>query len=322
MTKQNKDGQLVILSTNPALKLLNASLVTGFLANYGNDHTRRSYNNSLRIFRGWIESLPAEHKSFNLLAEYKANLETKSKNGELSGFSIGLYIAVAKRYLGFLYEKGILEFNPATEVKGCKQGSTHYRRALDRNTEMPKLLNSIDRATEIGIRDYAIILILAHTGLRAFELAEANYGDLDSLNGRSILWIRTKGKLGKSEYVFITETPYEALVTYMELRKRLTPQSPLFAGTNGHSGSRMTTRGIRKRVDYWLKKAGLKTARVTTHSLRHTAAIAALKNGDDIRAVQGMLRHSDPSTTMVYLKDISRQDKPAEDNINYVQENQ
>jgi site-specific recombinase XerD len=93
--------------------------------------------------------------------------------------------------------------------------------------------------------------------------------------------------------------------------------SPLFVATTVDLEKRISTRTLRERVDYWLKKAGLKGARVTTHSLRHTAAIAALKNGADIRAVQGMLRHSDPKTTMVYLQDISRQDKPAEDAIRF-----
>ena len=85
------------------------------------------------------------------------------------------------------------------------------------------------------------------------------------------------------------------------------------------SSRRMSTRTVRERADHWYRAAGLKSAWITLHSLRHTAAISALKNGADIRAVQGMLRHSDPKTTMVYLQDISRQDKPAEDAIRFGQ---
>ena len=70
-------------------------------------------------------------------------------------------------------------------------------------------------------------------------------------------------------------------------------------------------------MDIYLKKAGLKTSRITLHSLRHTAAITGLKMGADIRSIQQMLRHSTPSTTMIYINDISRLDKPAEDVIQY-----
>lgn len=311
-----------IQSGNPVLRLLDEKVVGGFLATYGNTRTQKAYKSSLTVFERWIETLPADYQGFNLLAEFKAYLqsriETENPEKKLSSYTAVHCMAVIKRYLGFLCETGLLSHNPGEKVKGFKQHSTHYRRALDRATEMPKLLMSIDQSTEIGIRDFAMISLLAHTGIRGFELAAADYGDLDSVEGRPILWIRSKAKLGKSEYVFITEQPYTALMAYLGCRSGLSAHSPLFVGTQNNGLSpRLSTRSVRSRVDYWLKKAGLKTPRVTTHSLRHSCAISALKNGADIRAVQGMLRHSSPKTTMIYLQDISRHDKPAEDAVSY-----
>lgn len=314
MSRHEKN--LVVVGS-PALKLLDDTLVSGFLAGYGNGHTKRAYRNGLNVFRKWVAGLPEDHTPLNLLSEFKSFLESKAKNGKASGYSIGLYMAVVKKYVGMLHEKGLIEFDPAKSVKGIRRHSTHYRRALDRKTEMPRLLNAIDQTAFIGLRDYAIIALLAFTGIRAFELAAADYGDMDSIEGRPVLWVRSKGKLDKSEYAYITDTPHTALQAYLERRGSLISTSPLFLGTNGRSSDRLTVRAIQKRVDYWLRQAGLKSARVTTHSLRHTAAVAALKNGADIRAVQSMLRHSDPKTTMVYLRDISRQDKPAEDAVEY-----
>jgi integrase/recombinase XerC/integrase/recombinase XerD len=275
------------------------------------------------MFKEWIIGLSENHNSFNLLAEYKAYLQSRvdceDPAKQLSGYTVNRCFAVVKRYTRFLYEAGLVDRNYAETVKCFRHHTTHYRRSLDRNTEIPKLFDMIDRTTDIGVRDYAIITMLAYTGIRGFELAAADYGDLDSIEGRPILWIRSKGSMNKSEYVFITDHPHEALTTYLERRDGLSAGSPLIvSGENGTSG-RISKRTIRHRVDYWLKKAGLKTARVTTHSLRHSAAIAALKNGADIRAVQGMLRHSNPKTTMVYLQDISRTDKPAEDAVSYGQ---
>lgn len=311
----------VVQSRNPAMKLLDEKIVKGFLAAYGNVQTKRSYRNRLNMFKNWISTLPAEYQGFNLLAEFKSHLQSRLDDSDplnrISNYTAILGMAVVRRYVKFLYENGLLDHNPGESVKGFKQHSMHYRRALDRNTEMPRLLEIIDRSTDIGIRDYAIISLLAHTGIRAFELAAADYGDMDSIEGRPMLWVKTKGQNAKSEYVFITEAPIQALQDYLERRTGLSAQSPLFVTEQNGSSNRMDVRTIRYRVDYWLKKAGLKSARVTTHSLRHSAAIAALKNGADIRAVQGMLRHSNPKTTMVYLQDISRHDKPAEDAVSY-----
>ena len=312
----------VVQTGNPVLKLLDEKIVEGFLKSYGNAGTKRTYKNSLDLFRMWIATLPAEYEGFNLLAEFRSHLQSRLESpdpgGRLSSYTVVLCMAVVKRYVKFLFENGLLDHNPGESVKGFRQHSTHYRRALDRNTEMPKLLETIDRSTDIGVRDYAMISLMAHTGIRGFELAAADYGDLDSMEGRPILWIRSKAKLGKSEYVFITEQPYRALMAYLSRRKGLSAQSPLFACIQSNGSSpRLSTRSIRHRVDYWLTRASLKTPRVTTHSLRHSCAISALKNGADIRAVQGMLRHSNPKTTMVYLQDISRHDKPAEDAVTY-----
>jgi integrase len=308
---------------NPALKLLDEEIVEGFLVSYGNERTRQSYRHCLSLFREWIATLPAGYRNFNLLTDYRAYLhsriESEPAERRISAFSASLYMAVVKKYTKFLFEHGLLEHDPGENVKGFRRHSAHYRRALDRTTEMPRLFGAIDQSSDIGIRDYAIICLMAYTGIRAFELVAADYGDLDSIEGRPILWIRSKGKPGKSEYVFTTEQPYKALQSYLKRRRGLSAQSSLFVGTeNGRlSYARMTVRAVQKRVNYWLKKAGLKSARITTHSLRHTAAVSALKNGADIRAVQGMLRHRDERTTLLYLRDISRQDNPAEDAVFY-----
>ncbi len=317
----SKTREIVKTGGNPAARLLDERVREQFLTSYGNPKTKSAYDHSLGQFQRWLQSLPDGHKSLNLLIDYRSYLHSRLNSPEsrlrLSEYSVSLYMAVVKKYIKFLYQNGLIEFDSGVAVKGFRRNSSHNRRALDRNIEVPLLLNTIEKDSLIGIRDYAMISLLVHTGIRGFELVSADYGDLDSVEGRAILWVRSKAKLGKSEYVFITDSPLKVLRAYFEHRKGLNANSPLFVATNGDSEKRISTRTLRERVDHWLKKAGLKGARVTTHSLRHTAAITALKNGADIRAVQGMLRHSDPKTTMVYLQDISRHDKPAEDAIKF-----
>ena len=61
-----------------------------------------------------------------------------------------------------------------------------------------------------------------------------------------------------------------------------------------------------------LKAVGLKTSKVTAHSLRHTAGTIALLGGADLLAVKEMLRHADINTTLVYTHNLNRLSKGAE----------
>ena len=74
----------------------------------------------------------------------------------------------------------------------------------------------------------------------------------------------------------------------------------------------MNTRTVRNIVTRWLNKAGLKSKKVTAHSLRHTTATISILNGADILAVKEMMRHSNINTTMTYIHNLNRVEKGAE----------
>jgi site-specific recombinase XerD len=162
-----------------------------------------------------------------------------------------------------------------------------------------------------------MVSILLYTGLRGFELSALDFGDLDSIEGRAVLWVRSKGRLEKSDYVILTEAPLAALRAYLATRRNLTPQSPLFLTEQNGASHRISVRSVQYRVDHYFQLAGLKSSRITPHSLRHTAAVASLKNGADIKSVQAMLRHRNEATTLIYLRSVARLDRPAEDAISY-----
>ena len=64
-----------------------------------------------------------------------------------------------------------------------------------------------------------------------------------------------------------------------------------------------------------MQEAGFDSERLTAHSLRHSAAQAALQaSGDNIYTAQKYLRHSSPATTEIYLHEDERTEK-AEANI-------
>ena len=68
----------------------------------------------------------------------------------------------------------------------------------------------------------------------------------------------------------------------------------------------MTTRSVSRVVKEYLRKANLDDARLTAHSLRHTAITLSLLGGATPQEAKVMARHADINTTLIYAHNINR----------------
>ena len=117
--------------------------------------------------------------------------------------------------------------------------------------------------------------------------------------------LKVKSKRSIRVIPLLPET-FELLESYItereEAGEQLSPDSPLFTTTKHKSrmGQHLSRRGIRVIVNKYLRKTGLKKPQVSAHSLRHTCATLALRNGSDIVQVQYLLGHQSLATTSIY----------------------
>jgi site-specific recombinase XerD len=107
--------------------------------------------------------------------------------------------------------------------------------------------------------------------------------------------------------VFISNSAAEALKDYLSGRQDELPAlfindsknvPPKGVKTDGNY-RRLTARSVQRIIQKYTKLAGI-TKHVSPHTMRHSFATDLLMNGADIRSVQGMLGHSDISTTQIY----------------------
>lgn len=228
--------------------------------------------------------------------------------------TVNLYLISVKQFFKWLEIEGIYP-NIARQVKGCKLSDAHRKDHLTAG-QAKSIISGIDQSTLTGKRDYAIFVLMLTTGLRDCEVMRADIEDLRTLGDNVVLYVHGKYRDGKDAYVKVTEPAEKAIRAYLAARGKAPETAALFAShSNRNEGGRMTTRSISRIIKNNLRAAGFDSNRITAHSLRHTAANLSLANGTDIRDLQQLLRHTNINTTMIYVRERSRADNPAEQRI-------
>lgn len=170
----------------------------------------------------------------------------------------------------------------------------------------------IQRSTEQGKRLFAMYLLAVNAGLRTVEISRANIKDLETMGGQTWLYVWGKDRTEPDQKKAIAPEVAAAIKDYLQSRTdRPTGASPLFVSTGNRSGGkRIAPTTISTMLKRAMQEAGFDSERITAHSLRHSAAQAALQaSGDNIYTAQKYLRHSSPATTEIYLHEDERTEK-------------
>lgn len=178
-----------------------------------------------------------------------------------------------------------------------------------------RLLEAPDLTTPAGIRDRAILTVLAYSACRVGELSRLKVKDYREHAGHKILEVQGKG--GKERRIPLHAEAFECIETWLdaaELRDDIT--GPLFRGTLSARGkgrdsfvrNHLSRRAVQALVKSYVRLLGLDSA-VTVHSFRVTALTTARERGADIIDIQDFAGHSDPRTTLAYIRSRDRLSK-------------
>ncbi len=274
-----------------------------FLANQDiRENSRKKYRDNMHVFIGWMtRNADVRDPQKSDIIRYKEYLLGLGR----APSTVDNYLASVRQFFAYLAENDIHK-NVAIGVRSPKRSREYSKDSL-KPIEVNRLLGSINRSTTNGLRDYAIINLMVRTGMRCIEVARANVRDLRLEDERWIFYIQGKGRWAKDRALGVTPKIVSPIAEYIEAHS-LQESSPLFLNHSYVSNNtRITTVTISKIVKKYLRAMGIDTLKISAHSLRHTAAITALKNGADILAVQSMLGHRRVETTMIYQRSIEEE---------------
>jgi site-specific recombinase XerD len=204
-------------------------------------------------------------------------------------------VAELRSLLRFLYLKGLTPLALAAAVPpvagwhdtGVPVGLTPH--------EVQRLLDCCNRSDPAGVRDFAILMLVARLGLRSAEVARLELGDIEWRAGEIVV----RGKARRRDRLPLVTEAGEALSAYLSLPRRSTTLRQVFLAT------RAPTRAIRPDLVSDVCRRACARAdvpRVGAHRLRHALATEMLAKGATLGEVSQVLRHRDLATTAIYAK--------------------
>jgi len=163
--------------------------------------------------------------------------------------------------------------------------------------DVEKVLTACVADDANGLRDRAVMLLLARLGLRAGDVAGLHLGDIDWTNAR----IAVCGKGRRQEWLPLPQEVGDALLRYIVDARPRTAGDRLFAKVYAPFGP-LTRASVTHVARSALRRAGITAPINGAHVFRHSAATAMLQQGVSLAGVGAVLRHRSPSTTAHYAK--------------------
>lgn len=254
----------------------------------GHSHkTVTFHKDTISLFIRWCEAHTESTSLDALCPENVREWVAEQMDRNLSDHTVATRVRSLRAWSKWLADEEYIEKDLLTKMKKPKETDT-VKPTLDPD-EVDRILSRCDRKTELGKRDYAIILLLFSTGLRATELTSLLTEDVDWQQG--LITVR-RGKGGKFRVVPLGTKVAKALTRYLAGRT----DGPLFLTSENEAICYTTLREVLRRRG---RDAGV---HANPHKFRHTAAIQYLRAGGRVENLRVMLGHSTLDMTLHYAR--------------------
>jgi site-specific recombinase XerD len=164
--------------------------------------------------------------------------------------------------------------------------------------QVQQVLDHCDRHSALGLRNYAILVLLARLGLRACEVVAMTLDDID-WEGAHLM---VRGKGGQRAQMPLSAEVGHAIAAYLRKGRPRCTSRRLFIREHAPRVGFASSCAVSTLVQRALANAGVDSPHTGAYVFRHSLATEMLSQGASLGEIGQLLRHAHPDTTQIYAK--------------------
>ena len=164
--------------------------------------------------------------------------------------------------------------------------------------QVQQVLDHCDRHSAVGLRNYAILVLLARLGLRACEVVAMTLDDID-WEGAHLM---VRGKGGQRVQMPLSAEVGHAIAAYLRKGRPRCTSRRLFIREHAPRVGFANSCAVSTLVQRALADAGVDSPHTGAYVFRHSLATEMLRQGASLGEIGQLLRHAHPDTTQIYAK--------------------
>lgn len=254
--------------------------------------TLRGYERALQALLRLLGDSPDTYSAASIRTAILDRAQSRSRS------SIANESTVLRSYLRFLAANGLCRPGLAGAVQaGIGRSVAPLPRYVEESV-IEALIASCDTTTSIGLRDRAVLLLLARLAFRSGDITALRLGDIDW--ERALITV--SGKSRRSVSLPLPQDAGDALRDYIVRARPRTQDTPVFLRCPAphRSLASSTVSAIVRRA---MKRAGTSDDGLpAAYLFRHSRATHLLRGGTSLEAIGALLRHQSVNTTAVYAR--------------------
>lgn len=255
--------------------------------------TIRGYQHVLRLFNEYLKENDSTLSAI-IIQDFFVTLKKKG----LSTSQIYHFATVLKKFFNYLKEMDFDDY--AIYVPKVKYIHEQKLPSYFSAQEIKAILDSIERSSDTGKRNYAMILLAIRYGLRAHDITNLRFENIDWQNNELTI---EQSKTGRIVKLPLLAEVGNALLDYLKNARRDSELPFVFISLRGPIKA-LTSSALYNSLAMYLSKANIKDLdkrRHGPHALRHSLATRLLENGASLHTISEVLGHSSSEVTSVYL---------------------
>lgn len=283
-----------------------------FTANIRNPNTRKAYARAVGEFAAWCDQRGLVELRTIEPVHVAAYIE--SLQPRLAAPSVKLHLAAIRMLFDWLVVGQVVPINPASAVRGPRYSVKKGKTPVLTAEETRALLDAIDPASPLGLRDRALIGLMVYTFARVGAALHMRVEDV-FVQGRRT-WVRLHEKGGKLHDMPCHHNLEAFLHAYIDAAGLNNDSKGILFRTAPRRAGEFTDRPL-SQADAWrmirrrATEAGIQT-KIGNHSFRATGITEYLRNGGKLEVAQQMANHESSRTTGLYDR---RQDQVSLDEV-------